>query len=175
MQSYSALSDYFADLCSKIKLFSHGRPDPATGKIRKTFFRMNQFEEAIAGQVSGMHFPCLIHESYGVKGMLKDSAERLNIGISLWVLTKPSGSTADAIAEAYSVTETALQQIIRYMLNEYEETEACGPFQNIDISMFSWQAIEGPELNGLYGWELYIRAEQKATAITTYNANDYHA
>jgi hypothetical protein len=174
MQSLTTHSAYFESLCNKIKLFSHGRPDTTNGDIRRTYFRLNDAEEALAGQVSGMHFPALIHHDYAVKGALKGDAERLNVANQFWVLAQPIDSTADAIAAAYNIAELALQKLVRRMLKEAEQEGTCGPFQNLDIGMISWQAISGPELDNLYGFELNIREDQKATDYTAYNDEDYY-
>ena len=173
MSFYRVRSAYFKMICGVCKLFSHGRVDPASGDVRNTFFRLNNEAEALAAQVNSMHFPALVHLDYAVKPFLKDDDERLAISNAFWVLSRPADASADALEDAFSEAEEGLIQLIAYMLNQYEESGSCGPFKLIDISMFSWQQT-GPEMDGLYGYELHMREEQRPTALLNFNPENYY-
>ena len=172
MSYYIARSDFFKMLCETNKKVAHGTIDTNTGDVRNSFFRLNNNEEAIAQALNGMHLPAVIHSEYSVRPVLKGEDERVQITNELVFLCKPTDTTADAIQQAYNMAETVLEEFVQWMLNAYEEDGSCGPFKMIDLSMFSWDPI-GPFMNDFYGFALTIREEQRATALTNFNPNNW--
>lgn len=173
MSYYKLRSDFFEMLSGINKKVAHGRADVATGDIRRSFFRLNNSEEALEAVVDRMHLPCVIHADYNVRPLLKDDDERVQITNELIFLAKPQTTAATDIELAYELAENTLQEFIQWMLNSYEEDGSCGPFKMIDLSMFSWNPV-GPVMQGLYGFSLAMREEQRATELTNFNANNWY-
>ena len=172
MSYYEGRSEFYKTLSEDNKKVAHGHVDDATGDTRCSFFRMNDNDESLAGNVQMMHSPAVIHASYTARPILKDDSERVLITDELLFLVKPESGSADEIEGAYILAETVLQEFIQWMLNAYEEDGNCGPFMEIDLNMFSWEP-EGPMLQDFYGMRLTIREEQKASQLTNFNASNW--
>jgi len=172
MSYYIARHEFYQMLCENNKKVAHGTTDPGSGDIRNSFFGLNNNEEAMAGAVDRMHLPAVVHSEYSVRPVLKDDDERVMITDELLFLCKPADTTAVAMKLAYALAETVLEEFVQWMLNAYEKDGSCGPFKMIDLSMFSWDMV-GPIMNDFYGFALTIREEQRATALTNFNPNNW--
>ena len=147
----------------------------ASGPKRKSFFRLNDEEELNAACVNWAHFPCMVH--FGFSGKYSENENEvkkrllLNDILILDKVISPAGM--DSIQAKKDSTFALMEDIIAYMLDEYETDKYCSPFSNLDLSLFSFSEY-GPVNSTLYGWRLSFNDEQFPTNLDSVDAAKWY-
>lgn len=133
--------------------------------LRRSFFRVNDEEELIAGCVNWIHFPCVVMISLSGGLVNKNDSIRQSNVNEWWFLEKmnldpdnPIGATA--ITTAYDRTFKVMQDFIKQVYEDYEDNPGCGYFYDVDLGKFKWQQV-GPVRDLLYGWILTFSDETR--------------
>lgn len=169
MSLFKTRSDYFKQLAINNKQVAHG----VNGRI--SYFRLNSQDELAAACVNWAHFPCIVH--YGFFGNYSATPSEVNkrkVSNSILILAKAISSTdMNSIEEAKDIAFSVLEEIVSWMLNEMEQRGYCGPFQNLELSSFSFTE-HGPLNATLYGWELSFVDETFPNNINNFDQDKWY-
>jgi hypothetical protein len=149
MSLFKTRSNYFKQLAINNKQVAH------TVDGRNSFHRMNSEDELMAACANFAHFPCIVHNGFfGNYTANENEVNKRIISNEILVLAKAKSTTdMNSIEDTKDLTFSVVEEIISWMLNEMEERGYCGPFQNLELSSFSFNEI-GPIGATLYGWKL---------------------
>lgn len=158
-------------LCIAHPTVQHGAD--VAGKIRKSFFRINNEEELTASLFNNIAFPCVAFIS--LQGKIKDNGNGLvdlrhSFQNQWWFLTKVTFSENDGegyterISQAYDAMFDIMEDFIKSMKDEFMEQGSCGLFENFDIERLNYVQI-GPVVEHEYGWCLYFEDEVTADRL----------
>jgi len=165
MSLFKDRSDLFKRIATLNKTIAHEKDG------RKSYFRLNDEEELAAACINWAHFPCLVH--FGFSGRYTDNDKAVGkrqIANNLLILSKAKSTTdMDSIAAAKDEAFAVMEEIISWMLNEQEEKGQCGPFDNLEMSSFSFTE-HGPVGATLYGWDLSFADETYPRNIIVFDA-----
>lgn len=171
MGVYKDREDYLKQLCIGDEDVAHTAV--VNGKVRNSFFRINNDEEIVAGTLNKISYPCVGFQA--IEGRVTDWDNALvdirhvfrNTWMFIthldWITTDGTGYT-DKIELAWDTTFTIMERFIALMKNDFELNGFCGAFQNLDLNKISYVQV-GPILQNEYGWLMYFEDEIKADNI----------
>ena len=176
MSIFQIRTDYFKGLANKNKLIGHDRfLSGSAGPKRKSFHRINDEEEINAACINWAHFPCMVHFGFSGKYSEKENEVKKRLVLNdLIILDKVKAPTDMAsIQEKRDSTFSLMEDIIAHMLEQFEEDQYCSPFQNLDLSLFSFSEY-GPLNSTLYGWRLSFNDEQFPNNLNSSDPLKWH-
>jgi len=149
------------------------------GMKRKSFIHIDNPEEITAAVMNQLHVPCVAHINFEGKPINRKDSIRVRIANELLFLDKVATTTLlptkeKAYAAALERSFNVMMDFISYMHNEYEEKERCGPFEDIDLNLFSWR-MQDDYSDGFVGWTLTWADEVKATDLLGFDENKWIA
>lgn len=168
MGTFKDRENYLKSLCVAHPTVAHG--SVAGGIKRNSFFRINDDEEIMAATIQNISYPAVGFQS--LKGRLIDQDNALtdirHLFSNSWIFIQHVNmiqvGTADAIQECYDQTFSIMEDFIKSMKDDFEESGHCGAFENFDLNRINYVMI-GPILEMEYGWQLFFDDEQKALRI----------
>lgn len=174
MSVYTDRKNFFKLLSQKHYMVKHDAIEPDSGGMkRKSFIAIDNPEELAAAVINQGHFPMVVHTGFEGKPVDKNGSIRIRNINELLFLDKPQTTELDitvtsANDAAFNRSFAVMMDFISYMYETYEEYGACGPFKDIDLSLFNWRVQEYIE-DGIVGWVLSFIDEVSANDILSFN------
>ena len=168
MGTFKNKENYLKSLCIAHPDVAHGTV--VSGIARNSFFRMNGDEEILAATISRINYPAVGYVS--LRGRITDNDAAMvdirHIFSNAWLFIQHVDMIGlgftDAIQECYDQTFTIMEDFIKMMKDEYEESGHCGAFEDFDLNKINYEMV-GPIMQSEYGWILYFDDQQKATRL----------
>lgn len=141
------------------RLVAHGAP-VGPGKVRKSFHRMNDWEEFSAGVANFAFFPCVVHVSctgrYTTDAGMVPKRKLLQQLVFLNKIESPQN--VDQIEAAYDLSFEIMEDFLSWLYAETQNTGKCGPITGFDPSRVSFTPVKVDAL--FYGWSVAFEEEQ---------------
>lgn len=179
MSVYTDRKNFFRMLSVLNKQVRHNHADENNEGIkRKSFIQIDNPEELTAAVLNQAHIPMVVHADFEGKPVDKNGSIRIRNINELLFLDKPQTLATDVTVtaandRAYNRSFSVMMEFISWMYETYEETGQCGPFKDIDVSLFSWRK-QDYILDGYVGWILNFPDEVSAKEITEFDDSKWY-
>lgn len=143
---------------------------------RKSYFRSNLDKELIATALNGISYPCVATGQ--ITGKLQDidnAMQVINHVLTTTIvfldrvdpnITENGNGFADAMQNVYDSTFQLMEDFIKAIIEEYEESGNCGAFTALDFNNVTYKQV-GPYVQNEYGWAVFFQDKKSATRINS--------